>query len=326
MPIRRFSPIDHRIALFGRALATLAGSAVAGRPNPAGNLIDRPAAPAVPVSSAPSSTPSHKSDSLAPPNASGAAGDTVQLVASASVGGSPAGHLASAAGSAQQVLPAAAQPARPPGEGRLTDVKNTDLSRSAAEAAGGRPAADPATAGAAGTAGTGLSPEERRLSAALMRVNHVGEVCAQALYESQALTARDPALREGFLRAAAEEGDHLGWTRQRLDELGGRPSLLNPLWYGGAFMIGALAGRLGDRFSLGFMAETERQVERHLAGHLQRLPAGDLRSRAILQVMASDERAHADAAIAHGGVTLPAPVRGLMRLAAKVMTRTAHHV
>ncbi len=159
-----------------------------------------------------------------------------------------------------------------------------------------------------------------------MRVNHVGEVCAQALYESQALTARDPAIREGFRRAAAEEGDHLGWTRQRLDELGGRPSLLNPLWYGGAFVIGALAGRLGDRFSLGFMAETERQVEQHLAGHLQQLPAGDLRSRAIVQGMASDERAHADAAIAHGGVTLPAPVRGLMRLAAKVMTRTAHHV
>lgn len=171
-----------------------------------------------------------------------------------------------------------------------------------------------------------LSPAERRLSGALMRVNHVGEVCAQALYEGQALTARDPALREQFLRAASEENDHLVWTRERLEELGDRPSLLNPLWYAGALALGALAGRAGDRLSLGFMAETERQVEQHLEGHLDRLPAQDTRSRAIVAVMKDDEVAHADAAIRLGGVDLPAPVRGLMRAAARVMTTSAHYI
>ena len=171
-----------------------------------------------------------------------------------------------------------------------------------------------------------LSPAERRLSGALMRVNHVGEVCAQALYEGQALTARDPALREQFLRAASEENDHLVWTRERLEELGDRPSLLNPLWYAGALVLGALAGRAGDRLSLGFMAETERQVEQHLEGHLDRLPAQDARSRAIVAVMKDDEVAHADAAIRLGGVDLPAPARGLMRAAARVMTTSAHYI
>ena len=171
-----------------------------------------------------------------------------------------------------------------------------------------------------------LSPAERRLSGALMRVNHVGEVCAQALYEGQALTARDPALREQFLRAASEENDHLVWTRERLEELGDRPSLLNPLWYAGALVLGALAGRAGDRLSLGFMAETERQVEQHLEGHLDRLPAQDTRSRAIVAVMKDDEVAHADAAIRLGGVDLPAPARGLMRAAARVMTTSAHYI
>jgi ubiquinone biosynthesis monooxygenase Coq7 len=171
-----------------------------------------------------------------------------------------------------------------------------------------------------------LSPPERRLSGALMRVNHVGEVCAQALYEGQALTARDPALREQFLHAAAEENDHLVWTRERLEELGDRPSLLNPVWYAGALALGALAGRAGDRISLGFMAETERQVELHLEGHLDRLPAQDARSRAIVAAMKEDEVAHADAAIRLGGVELPAPVRGLMRAAARVMTTSAHYL
>ena len=167
---------------------------------------------------------------------------------------------------------------------------------------------------------------EKRLSGALMRVNHVGEVCAQALYQAQALTARTPELRAQMDRAAREETDHLAWTQQRLDELGDRASLLNPLWYAGAFGIGLLAGRLGDRLSLGFVIETERQVEQHLAGHLDRLPAGDERSRAIVQAMKEDERRHADDALAAGGFELPAPVRWLMRSAAKVMTTTAHHI
>lgn len=172
----------------------------------------------------------------------------------------------------------------------------------------------------------GLSPAERRLSGALMRVNHVGEVCAQALYEGQALTTRDPVLRAQFVQAAAEEGDHLAWTRGRLEELGDRPSLLNPLWYAGALALGVIAGRAGDRLSLGFMAETERQVEQHLDGHLDRLPEADERSRAIVRVMKDDEVAHAETAMRLGGVNLPAPARGLMRVAAKVMTTTAHYI
>lgn len=170
-----------------------------------------------------------------------------------------------------------------------------------------------------------LDASERTLSAGCMRVNHVGEICAQALYEGQALTARDPVLREQFLKAAAEETDHLVWTRERLEELGARPSLLNPLWYSGAFALGALAGRMGDRISLGFMAETERQVERHLEGHLERLPENDRRSRAIVRAMKDDEAAHADTATRLGGVDLPTPVRGLMRAAARVMTGSAQY-
>lgn len=168
--------------------------------------------------------------------------------------------------------------------------------------------------------------DERRLSAALMRVNHVGEVCAQALYQAQAITARSPELRAQMSAAAREEGDHLAWTQQRLDELGDRTSLLNPLWYAGAFAIGLAAGRLGDRVSLGFVVETERQVEQHLAGHLDRLPPADTRSRAIVEQMKDDERRHADGAEDAGGITLPMPVRLAMRAAAKVMTVTAHRV
>lgn len=171
-----------------------------------------------------------------------------------------------------------------------------------------------------------LSPGERGLSGALMRVNHVGEVCAQALYQAQALTARTPELRAQMDHAAREEADHLAWTQQRLDELGDRPSLLNPLWYAGAFGIGLLAGRLGDRVSLGFVIETERQVEQHLADHLDRLPASDQRSRAIVEAMKQDESRHASDAAAAGGVELPLPVRWLMRGAAKVMTTTAHRI
>jgi len=171
-----------------------------------------------------------------------------------------------------------------------------------------------------------MTDVERRLSGALMRVNHVGEVCAQALYEGQAAVTADPGLRAFFRKAAAEEGDHLAWTRSRLDDLGARPSLLNPVWYTGAFVFGALAGRLGDRFSLGFMVETERQVEQHLAGHLERLPASDIASRAIVDRMKSDEAGHADQAETLGAAPMPEPLRAAMRVAAQVMTGTAHRI
>ncbi|MDI4632717.1 2-polyprenyl-3-methyl-6-methoxy-1,4-benzoquinone monooxygenase [Pelomonas sp. V22] len=171
-----------------------------------------------------------------------------------------------------------------------------------------------------------LAEAERRESGSLMRVNHVGEVCAQALYQSQALVCRDPALREAFEQAAKEEIDHLAWTRQRLDELGDRPSLLNPLWYGGAFALGTLAGLAGDRISLGFLVETERQVEQHLASHLDRLPAEDLPSREVVAQMKIEEAAHAEHAQASGAINLPPPVPQLMRMAARVMTRVAHHI
>ena len=171
-----------------------------------------------------------------------------------------------------------------------------------------------------------LPPEDRRLSGALMRVNHVGEVCAQALYSAQALATRDPALRRQFEHAAREETDHLAWTRQRLDELGARPSLLNPVWYAGSFVLGLLAGRAGDAISLGFVVETERQVEHHLYTHLERLPAADSASRAIVEQMKDDEARHGAAAQAAGAATLPVPLRWAMRLTARVMTTTAHRV
>jgi ubiquinone biosynthesis monooxygenase Coq7 len=157
-----------------------------------------------------------------------------------------------------------------------------------------------------------------------MRVNHVGEVCAQALYQAQALTARTAELREQMRQAAQEELDHLVWTQQRLTQLQGRPSLLNPLWYAGAFAIGLAAGRAGDAVSLGFVVETERQVEEHLAGHLDRLPVEDTASRAIVEQMREDEARHGMQARAAGAATLPAPVQLVMRAAAKVMTTTAH--
>ena len=171
-----------------------------------------------------------------------------------------------------------------------------------------------------------LSPAERRLSGALMRVNHVGEVCAQALYAAQALTARTPALRAKMQAAGREETDHLAWTERRLADLGARTSLLNPLWYAGAFAIGLAAGRAGDRISLGFVVETERQVEQHLASHLQRLPEADQASRAVVAQMRDDEARHADEALQAGGAQMPAPVRWLMRQSARLMTRLAHHV
>jgi ubiquinone biosynthesis monooxygenase Coq7 len=187
---------------------------------------------------------------------------------------------------------------------------------------------NPAATAAAHTRGdaAALTEAERREAGALMRVNHVGEVCAQALYQAQALTARTPELRRQMQQAAREEIDHLAWTQQRLEELGDRPSLLNPLWYAGAFGIGLLAGRLGDATSLGFVIETERQVEQHLAGHLDRLPPGDTRSRAIVEAMKADEARHAEDAHGAGGVELPRPVGWLMRGAATVMTTVAHRL
>jgi len=179
---------------------------------------------------------------------------------------------------------------------------------------------------AAGIAPAMLTSDEKRLAGALMRVNHVGEVCAQALYQSQALVCRSPELREHFEQAAQEEIDHLAWTRRRLEELGTHTSRLTPLWYGGAFVIGSLAGLAGDRISLGFVVETERQVEQHLASHLHRLPVDDLPSRAIVAQMKEEEARHADEALEAGAQLLPEPVRQVMRMAARVMTRTAHHI
>ena len=174
--------------------------------------------------------------------------------------------------------------------------------------------------------GTELAASDKALAGALMRVNHVGEICAQALYTAQALATGDPALRQHFEAAAREETDHLAWTRARLDELSARPSLLNPLWYAGAFGMGYLAGKLGDRVSLGFVKETERQVEAHLGTHLERLPVGDHASRAIVAQMKDEEARHAREAHAAGAMEMPQPVKAAMRAAARVMTTTAHYL
>jgi ubiquinone biosynthesis monooxygenase Coq7 len=172
-----------------------------------------------------------------------------------------------------------------------------------------------------------LSEAEKREASALMRVNHVGEVCAQALYTAQALATKSEGLRRHLQAACEEETDHLAWTEERLTQLGGRTSLLNPLWYAGAFGIGFLAAKLGgDRMSLGFVVETEKQVEAHLQSHMQRLPENDHASRAIVAQMKSDEMRHAQEAQAAGAAELPSPIKGLMRVAAGVMTAVAHRV
>jgi ubiquinone biosynthesis monooxygenase Coq7 len=171
-----------------------------------------------------------------------------------------------------------------------------------------------------------LDDAARKHAAGLMRVNHVGEVCAQALYFGQAATARDERQRARMLEAAAEETDHLAWCGERLRELDSRASLFNPLWYAGAYAIGAAAGIVGDRLSLGFVVETERQVEAHLGEHLEKLPADDAKSRAIVRVMKEDEARHASNALAAGAETLPAPVPALMRFASKVMKTVAYRI
>ena len=171
-----------------------------------------------------------------------------------------------------------------------------------------------------------MNAAERRASAALMRLNHVGEVCAQALYSAQALTTRDAGLRQHLEHAAQEEEDHLQWTSERIAELGGRTSLLNPLWYLGSLTIGVAAGKFGDRWNLGFLAETERQVEGHLEDHKGRLPPQDRRSWEILEQMKTDEIRHAHMAVNHGAAELPAPVRGAMKLSSKLMTTASYYV
>ena|SRR3990167_732600 len=175
-------------------------------------------------------------------------------------------------------------------------------------------------------ADTVLTDNEKHRAAALMRVNHSGEVCAQALYNGQALTARNPATEAALRQASQEETEHLAWCEKRIRELGGHKSLLNPLWYAGSFALGALAGVLGDKWNLGFLAETEHQVGRHIESHLMRLPANDEKSRIILEQMKEDEARHATTALEHGGAALPAPVRLAMKLASKVMTGTAYRL
>jgi ubiquinone biosynthesis monooxygenase Coq7 len=171
-----------------------------------------------------------------------------------------------------------------------------------------------------------LTEVEKKESIALMRVNHVGEVCAQALYQGQAMTARNEAVQAALVEAAREETEHLAWTERRIAELGGRKSFLNPLWYGGSFTIGAVSGIFGDKWNLGFLAETENQVGMHLAGHLQRLPQNDEKSRAIVAQMQIDEASHATMAMSYGGAELPPPVKFAMKLGSKVMTGTAYWV
>ena len=195
----------------------------------------------------------------------------------------------------------------------------------ALRALAGRPTASRPTPGAKLEEGA-LTADERRHAAGLMRVNHTGEVCAQALYAAQALVARDAVVKREFARAAREEEEHLAWTQQRLAELSDRPSLLNPLWYGASFAIGIAAGAAGDRGNLGFVLETERQVEEHLTGHMERLPAADAKSRAIVAQMRDDEARHGAAARAAGASQLPLPVKGLMRIAADVMRFVAYRV
>ena len=227
---------------------------------------------------------------------------------------SPLDTLISAADRALRALFAPAHAARP-----LPTPAEPSASGIAASAAA------PGAAGAPDKA-TELTTAAKRSSAGLMRVNHAGEIAAQALYHGQALMARSSATRALLLQAAQEETDHLAWCEQRLRELDSRPSRLNPLWYAGSFAIGAATALLGDRTSLGFVVETERQVEGHLDEHLARLPPEDARSRAIIQTMRDDEMAHGAHARAAGGGELPAPVRALMRYTARVMTTTAYWI
>lgn len=171
-----------------------------------------------------------------------------------------------------------------------------------------------------------LTEIEKKHAASLMRINHVGEVCAQALYQGQSMTAHNPVAKAALAEAAREETEHLAWCEARINALGGRKSLLNPVWYASSLAVGMAAGALGDKWNLGFLAETERQVGAHLAVHLTELPAADAKSRAVVEQMQQDEARHAETATAHGGAALPAPVKGVMQLMSKVMTKTAYWV
>ena len=203
---------------------------------------------------------------------------------------------------------------------RLITTFDQALRTVCARAEAQRPApGEPAT-------GADLPAEAKREAARLMRVNHAGEVCAQALYQGQALTARNSDVRSELQRASDEERDHLAWCEQRLDELGGSKSVLNPFWYGASFAMGAASGLLGDRWNLAFLAETERQVEGHLKGHLDRLPQDDQRSRAIIEQMKADEAGHAQTAVRHGAAEMPAPLKAAMKFTSKLMTATAYWV
>jgi 3-demethoxyubiquinol 3-hydroxylase len=178
----------------------------------------------------------------------------------------------------------------------------------------------------AGLPEAAMSEAERAHAAGLMRVNHCGEVCAQALYAGQALTARNPVAQQALLEAAEEETEHLAWCEKRLTALGSHKSVFNPLWYAGSFGLGVLAGALGDKWNLGFLAETERQVEGHLDSHLTQLPAQDAKSRAVVEQMKADEIKHAHTAVAHGGADLPLPVRQAMQATSKIMTALAYRI
>ena len=204
------------------------------------------------------------------------------------------------------------------------DTVIVNFDRALRTVAGAQHAARPSPA--SGIAEAPLDESARADAAALMRVNHVGEICAQALYQGQALTAREPVNRRALAQAAIEEQDHLVWSARRIEELGGRASLLNPLWYAGSFALGAAAGALGDRWSLAFLAETEHQVEEHLAGHLRRLPAADRRTRAVVEAMRADEMKHRDSALSLGAAELPAAAKIGMRIMAKIMTTVSHRV
>jgi ubiquinone biosynthesis monooxygenase Coq7 len=199
-----------------------------------------------------------------------------------------------------------------------------ELDRALRTIAGAHTARRPSPADAAPE--SDLDSEQRAHAAALMRVNHVGEVCAQALYQGQALTARNDAIKKSLGRAAQEEEDHLAWSAERIRELGGRASLLNPLWYAGALAMGMAAGALGDRWNLAFLAETERQVEEHLGGHLARLAPQDARTRSVVEAMRADEARHRQTAVALGAAELPHAAKAAMRLLAKVMTTVAYRV
>ncbi len=206
----------------------------------------------------------------------------------------------------------------------FTDLAIAEFDRALRTVAGVGVSSRPSPAGTAPEGG--LTESERDHAAALMRVNHVGEVCAQALYQGQRLAARRPENRRALEKAANEEQDHLAWSAERISELGGRPSHLNPLWYAGSLALGAVSGALGDRWNLAFLAETERQVEQHLAGHLDQLSAADVRTRLVVEKMRIEEGQHRQTAQSLGGSELPAPVRALMRFSAKVMTTIAYRV